>query len=87
MNKNAYYDILMAEVNRSVTYRVFGLDRFDEGQRVFLHSHPRLTRWFCIDRDYILYTPSEYERMKYFIEETEWRDERIDTILKTNDIL
>ena len=82
MNKNAYYDILMAEVNRSVTYRVFGLDRFDEGQRVFLHSHPRLTRLFCFDRDYILYTPSEYERMKYFIDETEWRDERIDTILK-----
>lgn len=82
MNKNAYYDILMAEVIKSVAYRVFGLERFDEGQRVFLHSHPRLTRCFCFDRDYILYTPSEYERMKYFIDETEWRDERIDTILK-----
>jgi hypothetical protein len=82
MNKNSYYDILMTEVTVSVAYRVFGLERFDEGQRVFLHSHPRITRWFCFDRDYILYTPSEYERMKYFIDETEWRDERIDTILK-----
>jgi hypothetical protein len=72
----------MTEVTVSVAYRVFGLERFDEGQRVFLHSHPRITRWFCFDRDYILYTPSEYERMKYFIDETEWRDERIDTILK-----
>jgi hypothetical protein len=81
MNKNAYYDILMAEVTGSVAYRVFGLERFDEGQRVFLHSHPRLTRRFCFDRNNILYTPSEYERMKYFVEETQWRDERIDEII------
>jgi hypothetical protein len=77
----------MSEVSKSVTYRVFGLGRFDEGQRVFLHSHPRMGRWFCFDRDDNIYTPSKYERMKYFIEEAEWRDERIDTILKTNDIL
>jgi hypothetical protein len=81
MNKNAYYDILMAEVTGSVAYRVFGLERFDEGQRVFLHSHPRMTRRFCFDRNNILYTPSEYERMKYFVEETQWRDERIDEII------
>ena len=71
----------MAEVTGSVAYRVFGLERFDEGQRVFLHSHPRLTRRFCFDRNNILYTPSEYERMKYFVEETQWRDKRIDEII------
>jgi hypothetical protein len=84
MCNNDYYEILMRDVNRSVAYRVFGLERFDEGQRVLVHSHPRLNRLFCFDRDGVIYTPSAYEREKNFFEETEWRDERIDTILKNN---
>ena len=84
MGHNDYYDILMREVTESVAYRVFGLERMDEGQRVLLHTHPRITRRFCFDRDGVIYTPSAYEREKHFFEETEWRDERIDTILKNN---
>lgn len=84
---NFYYDILMSEVRTSVAYRVFGLERFEEGQRVLLHSHPRIGRLFCFDKNDVLYTPSSYERQIHFIEETEWRDERIDTILKTTDTL
>ena len=79
---NSYYDILMREVTESVAYRVFGLERFDNGQRVLLHSHPRINRRFCFDRNGVLYTPSAYERNKNFIEEIEWRDERINIILK-----
>jgi hypothetical protein len=79
-----YYDILMREVTDSVAYRVFGLERLYEGQRVLLHTHPRMSRRFCFDRDGVIYTHSAYEREKHFFEETEWRDERIDTILKNN---
>lgn len=81
MGHNDYYDILMREVTESVAYRVFGLERFDEGQRVLIHSHPRLNRRFCFDREGVIYTPSMYERENHFFEETEWRNSRINDIL------
>ena len=81
--EKSYYDILMFGVCGSETYRVLGFERkFDEGQRVVLYRHSTMSRRFCFDREGRIFTPSTFEIMAHFVEEKEWRDERIDKIIK-----
>ncbi len=84
--EKSYYDILMFGVCGSETYRVLGFERkFDEGQRVVLYRHSTMSRRFCFDREGRIFTPSTFEIMAHFVEEKEWRDERIDTIIKNKE--
>jgi hypothetical protein len=80
--EKTYYDLLLNGVTDSVSYRVFGFEsKFDDNQRVVLYKHKTMTRLFCFDREGRLFTPSLYERMTYFVEETRWRDDRLYEIL------
>jgi hypothetical protein len=81
-----YYKILLDGVIDSIKCRVVGFEsKFNENECVVLYRHKTMTRLFCFDRNGKIFTPSLYERPKYFIEEKEWRDERINTILKNKE--
>ena len=81
-----YYKILLDGVIDSVKYRVVGFEsKFNDNQLVTIYRHKTMTRLFCFDCEGRIFTPSTFEIMAHFVEEKEWRDERIDTILKNKE--